>query len=35
VALWQLQPLLVHTILFGGSYGATVDRVARRYAARG
>ncbi len=32
VALWQLQPLLVHAILFGGSYGAAVDRVARRYA---
>jgi fructosamine-3-kinase len=35
VALWQLQPLLVHAILFGGSYGVAVDRVARRYAARG
>jgi fructosamine-3-kinase len=35
VALWQLQPLLVHAILFGGSYGAAVDRVARRYAGRG
>ncbi|HSD78362.1 MAG TPA: fructosamine kinase family protein, partial [Solirubrobacteraceae bacterium] len=32
VALWQLFPLLVHTVLFGGSYGAAVDRAARRYA---
>jgi fructosamine-3-kinase len=32
VALWQLQPLLVHAILFGGSYGAAVERVARHYA---
>lgn len=32
VGLWQLQPLLVHAILFGGSYGAAVERTARRYA---
>ena len=32
VALWQLQPLLVHAILFGGSYGASVGRAARLYA---
>lgn len=32
VALWQLQPLLVHAVLFGGSYGAAVERAARRYA---
>lgn len=32
VPLWQLQPLLVHAILFGGSYGAAVGRVARLYA---
>jgi fructosamine-3-kinase len=31
VALWQLQPLLVHAALFGGSYGAAVERAARRY----
>jgi fructosamine-3-kinase len=31
VALWQLQPLLVHAILFGGSYGAAVARTAGRY----
>jgi fructosamine-3-kinase len=31
VGLWQLQPLLVHAILFGGSYGSAVERVARRY----
>jgi fructosamine-3-kinase len=32
VSLWQLFPLLVHAVLFGGSYGAAVDRAARRYA---
>ena len=32
VGLWQLQPLLVHAILFGGSYGAAVGRTAARYA---
>lgn len=32
VGLWQLQPLLVHAILFGGSYGAAVERVAAAYA---
>ncbi|HET6831629.1 MAG TPA: fructosamine kinase family protein, partial [Solirubrobacterales bacterium] len=31
VALWQLQPLLVHAILFGGSYGAAAGRAAARY----
>jgi fructosamine-3-kinase len=31
VGLWQLQPLLVHAILFGGSYGAAVERTAARY----
>jgi fructosamine-3-kinase len=31
VALWQLFPLLVHAALFGGHYGASVARVARRY----
>lgn len=31
VALWQLQPLLVHAILFGGSYGASAGRAARLY----
>ncbi|UJA20837.1 phosphotransferase [Thermoleophilia bacterium SCSIO 60948] len=31
VALWQIQPLLVHAILFGGSYGAAAERAARRY----
>jgi fructosamine-3-kinase len=30
VALWQLYPLLVHTILFGGGYGAQVDALLRR-----
>lgn len=32
VALWQLVPLLVHAILFGGAYGAAVGRAAARYA---
>ncbi len=32
IALWQLQPLLVHAILFGGSYGGAVGRAARLYA---
>jgi fructosamine-3-kinase len=31
VGLWQLFPLLVHTVLFGGSYGSSVERTARRY----
>jgi fructosamine-3-kinase len=30
--LWQLCPLLVHAVLFGGHYGAAAERVARRYA---
>ena len=32
VELYQLLPLLVHALLFGGSYGSAVERVARRYA---
>jgi fructosamine-3-kinase len=32
VALWQLQPLLVHAILFGGPYGSSVGHAARHYA---
>jgi fructosamine-3-kinase len=32
VGLYQLLPLLVHAILFGGSYGASVERTAARYA---
>jgi fructosamine-3-kinase len=32
VELWQLLPLLVHAILFGGAYGAAIERAARRYA---
>jgi fructosamine-3-kinase len=31
VALYQLFPLLVHAVLFGGSYVASVERAARRY----
>ena len=29
--LWQIAPLLVHAILFGGSYGARAGDAARRY----
>jgi fructosamine-3-kinase len=32
VNLWQLLPLLVHAVLFGGSYTAAAERVAREYA---
>ncbi len=31
VDLWQLFPLLVHAVLFGGGYGASAERAARRY----
>ncbi len=33
VPLWQLFPLLVHAVLFGGSYGASAAQAARRAAA--
>ncbi len=29
--LWQLYPLLVHTVLFGGGYGAQVEAILRRF----
>lgn len=32
VGLFQLAPLLVHTVLFGGSYRTQAEAVARRYA---
>ena len=32
VPLCQLFPLLVHAVLFGGSYGTSAERAARRYA---
>jgi fructosamine-3-kinase len=32
VALFQLYPLLVHTLLFGGGYRARAEAVARRFA---
>ena len=32
VELWQLLPLLVHAVLFGGSYGPAAGATARRYA---
>ncbi|HET9078191.1 MAG TPA: fructosamine kinase family protein [Acidimicrobiales bacterium] len=31
VQLWQLYPLLVHTVLFGGGYRAQAESAARRY----
>lgn len=31
VELWQLYPLLVHTVLFGGGYRSRAVEVARRY----
>jgi fructosamine-3-kinase len=31
VPLWQLLPLLVHAVLFAGSYVAAAERVAHRY----
>jgi fructosamine-3-kinase len=32
IGLYQLLPLLVHALLFGGSYGAAAERMAVRYA---
>jgi fructosamine-3-kinase len=32
VGLWQLMPLLVHAVLFGGSYCSAAERMAVRYA---
>jgi fructosamine-3-kinase len=32
VALHQVHPLLLHAVLFGGSYAAQAVRAARRYA---
>lgn len=32
LALWQLEPLLTHTVMFGGSYGASALRVLREFA---
>jgi fructosamine-3-kinase len=31
VELYQLLPRLVHAVLFGGGYGASAARAARRY----
>jgi fructosamine-3-kinase len=31
VSLWQLLPLLVHAVLFGGSYRSAAESVAERY----
>ncbi len=35
IALWQLFPLLVHAVLFGGDYRRQARDVAHRYGARG
>ena len=32
VELWQLLPLLVHAVLFGGGYVGAAERVADHYA---
>ena len=32
VGLYQLLPLLVHALLFGGSYVASAESMAKRYA---
>jgi fructosamine-3-kinase len=32
VDLYQLFPLMVHTVLFGGGYGVSAERAALRYA---
>ena len=32
VALWQLAPLLLHAVLFGGGYGERAAAILRRYA---
>ena len=31
VQLWQVMPLLVHAVLFGGSYGSQAVAAMRRY----
>ena len=31
VVLWQLFPLLIHAVLFGGGYGRSAEDAARRY----
>jgi fructosamine-3-kinase len=31
IALWQLYPLLCHTVLFGGSYGASFERAIEHF----
>jgi fructosamine-3-kinase len=32
VGLWQLLPLLIHAVLFGGSYGSRAALAVSRYA---
>ena len=31
VELWQLFPLMVHAVLFGGGYGSSAEAAAGRY----
>ena len=31
VPLYQLLPLMIHAVLFGGGYGASAENAARRY----
>jgi fructosamine-3-kinase len=31
VPLYQLLPLMIHAVLFGGGYGASAEDAARRY----
>ena len=31
VELWQLYPLMVHAVLFGGGYASSVQRVLERH----
>jgi len=34
ITLWQVQPLLVHAVLFGGHYGSSAAAAAERYLGR-
>jgi fructosamine-3-kinase len=31
LALWQLEPLLAHAVMFGGSYGASAQTALERF----
>jgi fructosamine-3-kinase len=32
LGLWRLEPLLTHTVMFGGGYGAQAEQILRRFA---